>query len=35
MLRVKDWKEIDVISNASEIEDGHKKRGGWHFATPL
>jgi hypothetical protein len=36
MLRVKDRKKIDVISNASEIEDGHRNQKGWrHFATTL
>jgi hypothetical protein len=36
MLRVKDRQEVDIISNASEVEDGHRKqKGGGQFAPPL
>jgi hypothetical protein len=34
VFRVKDGQEVDVISDASEVEDGHKKRGGRIAPTP-
>jgi hypothetical protein len=35
MLRVKDRQEVDVISNASKIEDGHSKKRGEGQLVPL
>jgi hypothetical protein len=35
MLRVKDGQEVDVISDASEVEDGHKKKRRQDCSHPL
>jgi hypothetical protein len=34
MFRVKDRQKIDVISNASEVEDGHRKQKGEGLFCP-